>query len=78
MAGIAGGPMLPSKNSTIPMPARTPRTAPKKSVARPAITHEDVARRAYDLFLRRNGEHGRDIDDWLQAERELKVPRKRV
>ena len=34
-------------------------------------TCEDVARRAYDLFLSRGGEHCRDFDDWLYAEREL-------
>jgi hypothetical protein len=31
----------------------------------------DIARRAYELYLRRGAEHGRDVDDWLQAEREL-------
>jgi hypothetical protein len=32
---------------------------------------EDVARRAYDLFLSRGGQHGHDVDDWLEAERQL-------
>jgi Protein of unknown function (DUF2934) len=32
---------------------------------------EWIARRAYDLFLARGGKNGRDLDDWLQAEREL-------
>jgi hypothetical protein len=35
-------------------------------------TSEDVARRAYELFLSRNGQHGRDVDDWLEAERQLR------
>jgi hypothetical protein len=34
-------------------------------------TYEDVARRAYDLFLSRGGQHGHDVDDWLEAERQL-------
>jgi hypothetical protein len=34
-------------------------------------TCEDVARRAYDLFLSRGGQHGCDVDDWLEAERQL-------
>jgi heme oxygenase len=33
--------------------------------------YEDVARRAYDLFLARGGQHGHDVDDWLEAERQL-------
>jgi len=28
-----------------------------------------VARKAYELFQRRGGESGRDIEDWLEAER---------
>jgi hypothetical protein len=30
-----------------------------------------VARRAYERFLARGGEHGRDQEDWFEAEREL-------
>lgn len=32
---------------------------------------QEVARRAYDLFLARGAEHGHDLDDWLTAEREV-------
>ena len=35
-------------------------------------THRDIARRAYELYEARGREHGHDIDDWLQAERELR------
>lgn len=38
-------------------------------------THEQIARRAYELFLARGGGHGRHEDDWHQAERELKLGR---
>jgi Protein of unknown function (DUF2934) len=34
--------------------------------------YEDVARQAYELFLSRGGQHGRDVDDWLEAERQLR------
>jgi outer membrane protein TolC len=36
---------------------------------------EDVARRAYELYEARGGEPGADLDDWLQAERELRGAR---
>ena len=36
------------------------------------VTERDIACRAYELYLARNGEHGHDIEDWLQAERELR------
>lgn len=36
-----------------------------------APTEEEVAQRAYEIFLERGSDHGNDIEDWLQAEREL-------
>jgi len=37
---------------------------------------EDIARRAYEIYLGRNGASGDPVDDWLQAERELMFPAK--
>ena len=36
-------------------------------------TPGDIARRAYELYERRGRDHGRDWEDWLQAERELRL-----
>jgi hypothetical protein len=33
---------------------------------------EQVALRAYELYEDRGGQHGRDIDDWLQAETDVR------
>lgn len=33
-------------------------------------SRDDIARRAYELYERRGGEHGHDWDDWFQAESE--------
>jgi hypothetical protein len=35
------------------------------------IRSERIAARAYELYEARGGEHGQDIDDWLQAERQV-------
>jgi hypothetical protein len=35
------------------------------------VTPEDIAERAYALYLARGTEDGHDVEDWLQAEREL-------
>lgn len=35
------------------------------------LRKEAVARRAYELFLARGGAHGRDVEDWLRAERDV-------
>ena len=32
---------------------------------------QEIRRRAYEIYLERGEEPGRDLDDWLQAEREL-------
>ena len=36
-----------------------------------APTHDETQLRAYWIHLDRGGEHGSDLEDWLQAEREL-------
>ena len=36
-----------------------------------APTHEEIQLRAYCIHVERGGQHGCDLDDWLQAEREL-------
>jgi len=35
------------------------------------VTPEEIAERAYELFMARGGSHGNDLDDWLRAESEL-------
>jgi hypothetical protein len=38
---------------------------------RRAVSRDEIARRAYEIFESRGFVHGRALDDWLQAEREL-------
>lgn len=38
-------------------------------------TPEEIGRRAYEIYLERGGQHGRDDEDWYQAERELREKR---
>jgi len=39
---------------------------------------ERIAKRAYELFLARGGQHGYHIQDWAQAEREIKEEEQRL
>ncbi len=54
-------------------PRATKAAAPRKSksavAARP--TADQIRDRAYYIFLERGCTHGNDMQDWLQAEREL-------
>ena len=36
-----------------------------------AARDEDIRRRAYEIYLERGEQPGGELDDWLQAEREL-------
>jgi hypothetical protein len=54
------------------VPERQPSTAPDTSTParrEPRLTR--IATRAHEIYEARGGQHGRDLDDWLQAEREI-------
>ncbi len=60
-------------------PKRVERALTSQTLATPATPAtpvdarvEDIAARAYERFVARGGEHGRDVDDWLAAEAELR------
>ena len=36
-------------------------------------THDDIQLRAYEIHMERGGRDGNDLDDWHQAELELKA-----
>jgi Protein of unknown function (DUF2934) len=38
-------------------------------------TEEEVRLRAYQRYLERGAAHGGDVDDWIEAERELRIAR---
>jgi hypothetical protein len=46
---------------------------PQEARAEYAPSREEVQQRAYEIHMERGGAHGQDIDDWLQAERELQA-----
>jgi hypothetical protein len=43
----------------------------ENSSADQASSHEQIRRRAYEIYLERDGFPGNELDDWLQAERKL-------
>lgn len=48
-----------------------PQTGTGPEAAALAVSHEELERRAYRIFQERGGQPGRDLEHWLQAEREL-------
>jgi len=57
---------MPKKSATESAPK--PR---KSSAAHTAPTHDDIALRAYHIFLQRHGAPGNPFDDWKLAEQQL-------
>jgi Protein of unknown function (DUF2934) len=43
-----------------------------------AASREEIARRAFEIFQSRGSDHGRDFEDWLQAEREVSERRRQT
>jgi hypothetical protein len=48
----------------------SPKVA-KLGTARKSAGSEDIALRAYQIYLERAGAPGNPLDDWIRAEREL-------
>lgn len=73
-------PAVPNPQSNNQRPTNTPmpRGADPAGQAtsiereRKSVDREQIAKRAYERYLQRNREHGRDQEDWLEAERELR------
>ena len=46
--------------------------SPAAAVIAAGVTESDISRRAFELYCDRGREDGHDVDDWLNAERELR------
>jgi hypothetical protein len=52
-------------------PARVPKNN-NGGATDPMNDADAIARRAYEIYQSRGGNHGADLDDWLEAERQLR------
>lgn len=65
--------------TTAQQPSAMPHTSPAgeqtgqmaQAFQRAAADHADIAQRAYELYEQRGRQDGRDLEDWVKAEREL-------
>ena len=56
---------IPRTSAPAKMAAAATAAAPK-----PSISHDQIARRAYEIWA--SGQGGSDFDNWVRAERELR------
>jgi DUF2934 family protein len=52
---------------------KAPGTGKNRNRVATESVDEAIQRRAYELHLEHGGPHGRDLDDWLEAEREIQA-----
>lgn len=57
------------------MKSRVPINLKKTSENKKFVSEESIQKRAHELYLRRGREAGHELEDWLQAERELSANR---
>jgi hypothetical protein len=61
--------------TTKPDGARGPGKTQRPPIRKPngdVVADDAIAKRAYEIYQARGGEHGADFDDWLEAERQIK------
>jgi DUF2934 family protein len=69
-----GTAVAPEERMAKPMKKNNNNGAPQNAGDTTAamIDRDRLAQRAYELYLARGGQDGRDMDDWLTAEQELR------
>jgi hypothetical protein len=53
------------------VPASPVQAHAVQTSANNAPNHDDIRCRAYEIYLERGGAPGHEVEDWLQAEREI-------
>ncbi len=68
--GKDSGMTLKGKRSeTLELHANAVQSQPDDISANGAPNHDEIRRRAYEIYLERGGLPGHELEDWLQAER---------
>jgi hypothetical protein len=60
-----------TKAKAQPITSETDANQPSQALTAAPPTDEEIAVRAYHIYLERGGGEGNPDDDWLQAKREL-------
>lgn len=71
----AGG--SPYTAATPPPPVKSTTAQAQKSNSSPHPSHDEIARRAYQIYEEEGCQPGREVEYWLRAEAELGITRAR-
>lgn len=56
-----------------PLPSILPAAQTEPKPRNPEPSEQEIRERAYQIYLERGGQPGHDVDDWFQAQRELRA-----
>lgn len=70
---IIGRKTVKGEKTSAPKAVKAGADKTASAATRPTPTHEEIARRAYEFYLARGGEHGHAEDDWARAESERRA-----
>jgi hypothetical protein len=59
------------RNETLELHTDRIKPPTENTSANHAPSYEEIRRRAYEIYLERDGLGGNEVDDWIQAEAEL-------
>ena len=68
---ITGRKTVKGEKTSAPKAVKAGTGTKSSSAAKAAPTYEEIARRSYEIFLERGGEHRHAEEDWARAEAEL-------
>jgi len=60
------------RSEILELDAKTNQPSAENAAANHEPNHDEIRRRAYEIYLEGGSLPGRELDDWLRAERELR------
>ena len=61
------------RNENVELQASAIQPHAEDTSAKHAPNHDEIRRRAFEIYLERGGLPGRELEDWLQAENEFET-----
>jgi len=62
----------PRKRAATPATSRAAKSPEARTKSSPSVTHDDIALRAHDLYVQSGHQGQREVEFWLEAERQLR------
>ena len=63
----------PQAGGATVIPPRRAGTKPRQATTSVKIAHEQIARRAHEIWVQQGCGHGQEQQNWFEAERQLKA-----